>query len=238
MKFTILFFITLMILSSCGESEQGRMSRAEISATVRQTNTVFQDLIANQKTEESLNLLRVRDYYSEYNKQFREIRNDLAGKPIIEKYSEVSHGIDSLLLQCTIFMNSRQENMLSMFDLSNALSSYNENMETAIKYKYEPYGGNLFSEYMQKALEKALEFQLSQLKFMALSIQYNSYLTQIEHRSAYVNNMLIRHSFSDTLNFHTSIADTNEFFNSTAKSFREINGSLLIDRARKIIEEE
>lgn len=231
----IICFALFFLVFACGESERDISSRLEISGSIRQLNTTFSDLKENQNTEESLNLLKTRDYYSDYLKQFRKIRSELAGKPITEKFTNLIIQIDSILVKSTLYIGVRQKNMLNLFEINSNFNRYLDYMKDAEEYKTKSYGSDYYTEYLSKALEEAGEFSLNKIQLELSIINQNAIIKDLINDADSLNYCLKKLKFTDTLKYNKVLLDTTDVIHSGWRAIESIPSDVLMDKIEQLI---
>jgi hypothetical protein len=221
-KKTIIAIIAAFLCLSCGDSKEDINSRNEMSSITRQINTLYRDFNDNKSAEEQLVLIRVRDYYSEYTKQFRNLRQKLAAATITPQFEPIRSLSDSLISQSVDFINRRQAIMIKLFEVSNNLSRFKDHTRSSKEYEFRPSGRQLYSEYLIKALEERKDFVINRfsLEFMFLNDVALCHRMMLYADS--LNQIALKMKFVDTLSFGTIALDTTDFLHIGWKGVRDV----------------
>ena len=222
----VLSLFTLMV-QSCGESKEDVSSRAQLSAVLRQINAVYRDYQDNKTAQEQLNLLKVRDYFSGYTKEFRDLRERLAGCTVTKQFDPIRSLSDSVIGASVQFINMQQAKLLCLFDISGNLSMYKEYVDNVRQYENEDYGYRLVREYKIKADEQNIKFITNKLNFSAYLLVEDSVCHRLTFYADTLNRVARHLHFTDTLAFKPVVLDTNDFVRSTWRNVKDVDLAIL-----------
>lgn len=170
-----LILVSLLMLSC--ETKEDKLCRDQLSSTIRKFNAIYQGFADNKYAEKSLNLLRIRDYYSNYTNQLIELRKELARQKITKRFIYFNKLINQIISYGIDYFNDRQELMLQLYELNSAFSSfksysdqYREYVRKSITSTYSfDYYSDLSDEYLKKAENAQEELKEGYEIFLNLS---------------------------------------------------------------------
>jgi len=205
------FFISLIfIVQGCSESKEDINSRNELSSTIRQLNSIYRDIKDNKSAEEQLNLLKTRDYYAEYTKQLRDLRQNMVGITVTDKFIPIRNIADSVISQSIEYINLRQAFMLKLFEVSSNMSSFKSYASSARDFENNDYGYKYVLEYKLKALEENKDFIVNKMCMFFMFGEKDSLSKRILFFSDSLNTLSKQMKFTDTISIHPIIKDTTD----------------------------
>lgn len=150
--------LSVVLFAGCSIKDN-KICKEEMSSTIRQINSSFLNFQDNRKAEEQLNMLKMRDYYENYTKQFSVIRNDLAKIVITKKYYDYSKTIESLISESVSFFNYRQTLLSDLLEFSSSMNSLERDSENYWDYYYKRDTYDFYNEmYLETKQDIAEDF--------------------------------------------------------------------------------
>lgn len=202
------------VIQGCGESQEDKASRAELSATVRQINAAVMDLHDNQRTESEMTLLKLRDFYAGYTDQLRTVRSQLAGRAVTDRFRPASDMLDSVLAYGVRYLNVRQSLMLGIFGVSNAVSEYRRCQNQAYDYVRRSSSNEYLRTAAFESLDKAISAHAAiagQCEPMIQALQeYRFGMAALSSVADSLNRCALRLGFVDTLTIGAAVMDTTQ----------------------------
>lgn len=215
MKKTIQILFLIIFVIGCGETKLEKKTRQDYSSIIRRTNANYQNLKDNKQQEESLSMMKSRDFYATYTKKFSEIRDDLAGAPQAEKFEPVKIKIDSILTLSNKYMNNRQSILMSAFDATNAFSDYTEDLSDVISYvdDYDQYSSrSILNSRVSRVVQDSIDFHKAYRELENDINQKDSLVLLLKNKAISLNKVATKLNFKDTLNFHKKVIGKKSVF--------------------------
>jgi len=214
-----LILVSLLMLSC--ETKEDKLCRDQLSSTIRQINAIYQGFADNKSAEESLNLLGIRDYYSNYTNQLIELRKELAKQKITKRFIYFNKLINQIISYGIDYFNDRQELMLQLYELNSAFSSfksysdqYREYVRKSITSTYSfDYYSDLSDEYLKKAENAQEELKEGYEIFLNLSNKSIEVKNTLIINSDSLNLMRTELKILDSLFVKSILNDTTDFIN-------------------------
>lgn len=215
MKRAICLLFLVIFVVGCGETELEKNTRQEYSSIIRRVDANYQNLQDNKQQEESLSMMKSRDFYASYTNKFSEIRDDLAGAPQAEKFDPVKTKIDSILALSNQYMNNRQSILMSAFDATNAYSDYRENLSDVISYveDYDSYSSrSTLNRRVSYIIQDSIDFHKAYRELEKDINEKDSLVSLLQSRASSLNEVAKNLNFQDTLTFHQKVIGQKSVF--------------------------
>jgi hypothetical protein len=208
-----IILICILLLPGCN-IKQNKLCKQELCSIIRQINTVYTNYDSDKEAEKNLNMLMMRQYYTNYTNQFKNINQDIAKINITDKYRDIYNMTNEIITKSIGFYNNRQILMSNLLEINSNMSSIEFDLKMLSNYKEDIYD----SEYARDSYIEKLDDILSDMKDMEGNvIQYKSSLSgydndknQLLEFADSLNYMAIKLNFEDTLSFAWAINDTND----------------------------
>lgn len=202
------FFFFTILFWGCGESELEKQTRQEYSTVIRRIDANYQNLEDNKEQEESLSLIKVRDFYESYTSRFSEIRDDLASAPSAEKFDDVKNNLEDILTLSNSFVNNRQSLVIDAINASNAIGRYIDDLEDFVDYvnDYDRYSSErILNSRINRMIEDSVDFYSAYNNLKANIGARDSLIVELENTSQRLNEVASEYDYPDTLQFYRNI---------------------------------
>jgi hypothetical protein len=225
MKNNIFFYFTILIIVaiSCGESEQDKQARVEISSIIRQLNANNQNLSTSKKREESLNLLSMRGFYQDFIKGYENVRLEKSKIPITDKFLTMSKKLDTIIDLSIAKISARQDILLKVSAIGSEGNSLTRNVENYYEYRrgaitsHSNYSGDYYRDRATKTkmeiMQNKSSLTIEIAKFRSIKRQYDSINEELINTSEGLNKVALNRDFTDSINLNIIAQDTIDFLN-------------------------
>jgi hypothetical protein len=200
LKYLILLLFIFQTVSCTSNTQEERKA---LEKTIRKTNSVFKNYLANRDLERSFQSINPQNHFGRYRNSLQEIRGEVANFSKTEKYQRVRSDLDTLINASIKYFNSQIQIYNKNEDIINTTKSYRDNLEEfKSRFKSDKPGGNVrkeFNRMMGKMKEDSVNFRKNIASLKPIDSIHDSLANQIYMSKNEINSEVSRLNLSDSI---------------------------------------
>lgn len=214
----ILFVLLVSVpLAGCGESEEDKASREELTRYVRRVNLFYKTLDDARENERTLSRGGYGDYFDEYTTTINRLREDLYAGSTTDRFDPVRVRLDSIITLTNQFNAKRKSLMGDLFTKASASDTYDRRMAAADNYSTARYALEALEEARDALNEEYAALSRASDEFYDIRDVRRDLL-----RLSDTTNVILRElDFQDTLSYAPIVLDEEDVLKEVYASYMD-----------------